>query len=276
MVVGHLHAVVGKSAPQVFVDGEVNRPVVLNRAPAENGVLNGAGAVIGQLHGGSGIAENAGGGGHSLQAGGLHILGRRVVGRRHGADHPAAAQDRVVDDLGGGEVLVGHQDHLAVRGLQLGVVQADLADGAGNAAGLDEVAHGKGPGGENHQPAGHIAQNVLRRQSDAQGEDGQQGRQGGGVEAQGLGGDDDRQDIEQGLYGGENQLLQTVIDLLHPVYQPGGDLHNEPDRNQADQQRHQGGENFSKAVAAHGGAQHGRKISLHWNPLTVRPCGRPR
>ena len=159
------------------------------------------------------------------------------------------------------------------------MVQADLADGAGNAVGFNEISLCKGAGGEDHQSAGHIAENILRRQRDAQGEDGQQRRQGGGVEAQRLGGDDDRQDVQQGFHGGEDQLLQPVVDLLHPIYQPGRDLHDEPDCNQADQQRYQRGENLAETVAAQCCAEQRRKTThrktTHNNMclLIVRPCG---
>ena len=35
-----------KGVPQIFVDGEVHRPIVFRGAPAADGILNGAGAVI--------------------------------------------------------------------------------------------------------------------------------------------------------------------------------------------------------------------------------------
>ena len=52
---------------------------------------------------------------------------------------------------------------MPIRGHQLGVVQTDLMDRAGHAADLYIVPDGEGVGREDHQPAGHIAQDVLRR-----------------------------------------------------------------------------------------------------------------
>ena len=278
VIVGHFNIVLGEGVPQLLIDGVVGGPVVLHGAPAVNGVFDGACAVVGKVHRRGRVRQDVGGGFHGLHTSGHDGFRRCVIGGSDGPDDPASAQNGIIDDLGGGEVLVGHQDHLAVRGLQLGVVQADLADSAGNAAGFNEISLCKGTGGEDHQSAGHIAENILRRQRDAQGEDGQQRRQGGGVEAQGLGGDDDRQDVQQGFHGGEDQLLQPVVDLLHPIYQPGRDLHDEPDCNQADQQRYQRGENLAETVAAQRCAQrcaeHRRKTT-HNNMclLIVRPCG---
>ena len=46
-----------------------------------------------------------------------------------------------------------------------------------------------------------------------------------------------------------NDLLQPLVDLLHPAQQPGDDLHNEPHSDEADQQRHQSREDLAEAVA---------------------------
>ena len=69
-----------------------------------------------------------------------------------------------------------------------------------------------------------------------------------------------------------NDLLQPLVDLLHPAQQPGDDLHNEPHSDEADQQRHQSGEDLAEAVAPHGGVQNLLNIHGTVSPL---PSGLP-
>ena len=103
------------------------------------------------------VRQNVGGGLHGLHTSGHDGFRRRVIGGSDGPDDPASAQNGIIDDLGGGKVLVGHQDHLTVGSLQLRVVQTDFADSTGGAAGFDEVPQSEGVGGEDHQPPSHVA-----------------------------------------------------------------------------------------------------------------------
>lgn len=157
VIVGHFNIVFGEGVPQLLIDGVIGGPVVLHGAPAVNGVFDGACPIVGEIHRRGRVRQNVGGGFHGLHTSGHDGFRRCVIGGSDGPDDPASAQNGIIDDLGGGEVLVGHQDHLTVGGLQLRVVQTDFADSTGGAAGFDEVPQSEGVGGEDHQPPSHVA-----------------------------------------------------------------------------------------------------------------------
>ena len=167
-------------------------------------------------------------------------------------DDAPPSQSGVVHHLGRGQGLVGLHDDLAVIGLQLGVVQGDLPDGALGPVHLDDVADAEGVGGQDHQSPGHVAQDVLRRQGHAQGQHRHDGRQRRGVDAQCPGGDDGRQHIQHRLYGGEGDLPQPVVQLLNAIQKPCHQLHHQMHHRQTDQQRQDGGENMPQGEPAQG------------------------
>ena len=228
----------------------IRPPVVIHRRPAADGIFNGTAAVFGKADVRRRIGQHIRCGGHRLHTGGLHRLGRRVVGRRNGAHHPPAAQRGIVDDAGGGQLLVGLHDDLPVIGFDFCVIQCDLPHGAFRAGGFDHIADAERPGGQNNQPAGHIAQNILCRKCDTQCQHRHDRRQGCGIYPQRLRRNDDCQHIEDSLDGGKNDLLQPVIDAAGTAHQLRHQFHQQPHHHKAYQQRHNGGQDIAETVAA--------------------------
>ena len=260
MIVGHLNAVSGKGGTQIFVQGIERGPVIRGCRPAADGVLDGAGAIVDQIDLWGGIGQHAGCGGNGLHTGGFYRFRRGIIGCGHIVYHPAAAQRGIVDDPGGGQLLVGQHHDLTVCGFYLGVVQGDLLYGAQRAAGLNHIPQPKGAGGEDYQTTGHIAQNILGSQRYTQCQHRHDGRQRGGVDTQRLRGDDSCQHIKDGFDGGENDLLQPVVDAAGAAYQPPGQLHDQLHHQQTQQQRHNGGENVTKGESAQRGFQDIRNV----------------
>ena len=241
MVIGHLHTVLLEGVPQVLPQGQIGAPPVVRRGPAVDGVFDGALLVGGEVNRGSGILQQVLRHLQGPPAGGLHRLRRRVVGGCHLLHHPPLSQHCVIGHLGGGQLLVGQHHQVSVRRHQLGVVQPDLMDGAGHAADLHIVPDGEGMGGQDHQPAGHIAQDVLRRQGHAQGPHRQQRHQGGHGDIQALRHDQHRDDVEDQLDSRQQVFLDAPVQL-GPGQQPPQQLAQQVDGHQADQQRGSGGE----------------------------------
>ena len=104
------------------------------------------------------------------------------------------------------------------------MVQGDLPHRAHGVRHLDVVADVEGVGCQDHQTAGHVAQNVLRRQSHAQRQHRHQRRQGRGVQSQGLRRDDARQQIKYHLGRCQDDLAQAGSQLFAAVQQPFGQL----------------------------------------------------
>ena len=131
------------------------------------------------------------------------------------------------------------------------MVQGDELHIAHDAVGLNEVPDGKGVGGEDHEPPGHVGQNVLRRQGDAQGGNGQQRHQRGHVHAQALGGDDHGDDVQHHLGAGEDVPPDPAVqlgfaqDALQYAQQ-------DPDHQDADEKGDDGGEDVSQGEAPDG------------------------
>ena len=68
-------------------------------------------------------------------------------------------------------------NHLIVYGVQLGIDQAHLSNGAADASGLHKVPGGKGVGGEEHDAARQVGQSPLHRQGDCQAQHAEEGHQ---------------------------------------------------------------------------------------------------
>lgn len=250
VVVGHLDVIGGEGGAEVFVQGVVRAPVVLRLRPAADAVLNGAAAVAGEVRLRRRLLQHVGRCRHSLHAGGLYRVGGGVVGGGDVHHHAAATHGGVVDDAGGGQLLVGQHDELPVAGLHLRVVQGDLAHHAHGAGDLDLVADVEGVGGQDHQSARHVAQDVLRRQRYAQRQHRHQCRHRRGVQSQRARRDDARQNVEHHLDGGQNDLAQAVVELFAPVQQLFCQLQQQPRYQQADQQRQNCREYVAEAVTA--------------------------
>ena len=113
MVVGHLHVMLFKCIAEVFSQAEEYAEIIGCFCPAENTVLDGAFAVVGQIHGGLQIVlipDDEIGGSESIIAGSLHGFGGGIVGSGDLLRDTAAAQSGVVDDLGAGQFLIGQQN----------------------------------------------------------------------------------------------------------------------------------------------------------------------
>jgi hypothetical protein len=150
---------------------------------------------------------------------------------------------------------------MAVGGDQLGVVEGDLVDGAGGAGHLHEVPDGERAGGEDYQSAGHVAQDVLRRQGDAQGAHRQQCHQGRHWDVQALCHDDHGHNIQKQLQRRQGVSLDTLIQP-GPGQKTAQQLAQNMDCHKADQQCNRCGEDGGQREIAQGTGQ-GRGNIVH-------------
>ena len=123
MIVGHLHVVLCKGVAQALVHLKISVPVGVCRRPAADGVFDGAGTVIREIHRRRGFFQHGGEGENGVHAGLLHLVRRRVVGCCDLVDDAAAAQDGEVDDLRAGHFAVGLEHDLSIRRFDLRVRQ---------------------------------------------------------------------------------------------------------------------------------------------------------
>ena len=179
MIVGHLDAVGGKGLADLFVHAVIDRPVVGGGDPEPDEVGDAARAVFAEDDRGRGLVRHLREGGDGLQDRGADGLGRRVVGGGVGQVDTAAAEGIVVDDLGGDDLAVGHEDLLIIHGGEGGVGEVDGADGALDTVAGDVVANGEGLGDEQHDAAGNVGERILQRERHGETGNAQQGDERG-------------------------------------------------------------------------------------------------
>lgn len=122
-----------------------------------------------------------------------------------------------VRDVGVHEVAVRYRDALVVHRQERGVEDADLADAALGAAGVDVVADAEGLEDQDHQPAGEIAERALQREADGEAAGGDDRGDGGHRDAEDRDHADDQHDVEHDVDEASEEALDRRVQLGEAV-----------------------------------------------------------
>lgn len=209
----------------VFVEGdlyvadqvEVDGPVVVGLAPGPHGVFQRAVLVGGKPCEGLGLVQHQRVGAAGLLQHLFHFIDVVVVSGGEGQVHPALLLGGGVHQRGVGDGGIGHDDAFVVNGDDLGVEHADLLHGAGDVAGGDEVADGKGLGDHQHEAPGDVGQRPLQRQADGEAAGADHRDDGGHGDAENGQRRDADNDFHHDVDGVDDEVLGGCFQLGQPL-----------------------------------------------------------